>query len=399
MSADVLCPDLPRRPSLPARSATVFAALTAMTFSASGAAPTPLYQHYQQAMSLSSALLTVIFAAYTVSLLAALLTAGSLSDHLGRRPVIAAALVMNILAMAMFGEADTPFALIAARAVQGFATGVATATLGATILDFDRTRGPLLNSMTAFLGLSAGSLFAGALATWAPDPERLVYVVLLAVSALELVLVIRLPETVAPRAGALASLRPDIRVPPVARDALLQVTPVNVAFWALGGFYFSLMPGLVRLATGLTQPIVGGAVVSVFMLSGAIAVLSLRRGGAPRLLGIGIQALVLGVCITLGGVHLQSIVLMMAGTTVVGMGFGATLSGSMQLVMPLAPADQRAGLLSAFYVESYLAFTVPAVLAGLAVPAFGLKGATFGYGAVLIVLGLIALAVSRRARR
>jgi AhpD family alkylhydroperoxidase len=35
--------------------------------------------------------------------------------------------------------------LVVARAVQGFATGLATATLGATILDTDRIRGPVLN--------------------------------------------------------------------------------------------------------------------------------------------------------------------------------------------------------------------------------------------------------------
>jgi MFS family permease len=101
---------------------------------------TPLYHEYQESFGLTPFMLTIIFAAYVVSLLAALLTVGSLSDYIGRRPAITTALALNIVAMVMFVKADSAGALIAARTVQGFATGLATATLGATILDTDRSR-------------------------------------------------------------------------------------------------------------------------------------------------------------------------------------------------------------------------------------------------------------------
>ena len=52
-----------------------------MTFSVSGAAPTPLYQQYQDSFGLTPFLLTVIFATYLLSLLLALLRVGSTSDH------------------------------------------------------------------------------------------------------------------------------------------------------------------------------------------------------------------------------------------------------------------------------------------------------------------------------
>jgi len=78
-----------------------------------------------------------------LSLLGALLTVGSLSDYIGRRPAILAALSLNIVAMIMFMSADSALALIAARAVQRFATGLATATLGSAIMDTDRSRGPV----------------------------------------------------------------------------------------------------------------------------------------------------------------------------------------------------------------------------------------------------------------
>src|SRR5262249_53934379 len=178
MSACIACPAPRSRASLSYEATTLIAVVTAMTFAASGAAPTTLYQRYQEILGLTPFVLTVIFGIYVLSLLGALLTVGSLSDHIGRRPAILAALSLNIVAMAMFMSADSAAALIAARAVQGFATGLATATLGAAIMDTDRSRGPVLNSITAFIGLTVGSVGGGALVTYAPDPQQLVYAVL-----------------------------------------------------------------------------------------------------------------------------------------------------------------------------------------------------------------------------
>src|ERR1700731_3529557 len=127
---------------------TAAAVAAAITFSASGAAPTPLYQKYQEHFGLTPFMITIIFAAYVLCLLLALLTVGSLSDYIGRRPAILAALTLNVLAMVLFVTAASAAALIVARAMQGFATGLAITTLAATILDTDKERAPALNSFT-----------------------------------------------------------------------------------------------------------------------------------------------------------------------------------------------------------------------------------------------------------
>jgi len=347
---------------------TVFAVLAAMTFSASGAAPTPLYQEYQSHFGLTPFMITVIFATYVLCLLLALLTVGSLSDFLGRRPAILSALGMNVFAMLLFMTAGSAFALIVARAVQGFATGLAVTTLGATILDTDRDRAPMLNSVTAFAGLSAGTLGAGILVTFAPAPEQLVFIVLLVLSLLEAAVLWFMPETSALKAGALASLLPHVRVPLQARTAFISITPLNIAAWALGGFYFSLMPAVVRVATGATLPIVGGLVVATLTLTGTVIVVGLRNVAPEQMLRIGIASLSLGVMITLAGVQWGLVGIMMFGTVVSGMGFGSVFAGTLRTVMPLARPDERASLLSAYFVEGYLAFSLPAVLAGFLAP-------------------------------
>jgi hypothetical protein len=216
-------------------------------------------------------------------------------------------------------------------------------------------------------------------------------------SAAEAVLLWYMPETVTPKSGALASLQPHVSVPARARRALVQVTPVTIASWALGGFYFSLMPSLVRVATSVTLPVVGGLVVSALTFSGAIAVLSLRNTSARRILSGGIPALISGVAITLMGVQVQYVSLMLVGTIVAGTGFGAAFSGSMRTVMPQAEAHERAGLLSAFYVEGYLSFSLPAILTGLLAPIAGLPLAADVYGAVVIVLALGSLLAMLRS--
>src|SRR5258705_11993996 len=103
-----------------------------ITFSASGAAPTPLYHEYQEHFGLTAFMITIIFAAYVLFLLLALLTVGSLSDYIGRRSAILAALTMNVLAMILFMTAGSAAALIVARALQGFATGLAPPALAPT---------------------------------------------------------------------------------------------------------------------------------------------------------------------------------------------------------------------------------------------------------------------------
>jgi len=391
MSLCVACNEAQPRSELSNITTTVAAVITAMTFSASGAAPTPLYHQYQESFGLTPFAITIIFASYVLSLLAALLTVGSLSDYIGRRPAILAALILNVVSMAIFMAADSAAALIAARALQGFATGLATATLGAAILDNDRSRGPVLNSITAFGGLTAGSLGAAILVTYAPDPSQFVYAVLLVLSAVEAFILWFMPETARLRAGALASLRPHISVPAQARDVLVRVTPVTIASWALGGFYFSLMPALVRVATGVSLPVIGGLVVSALTFSGAISVLSLRSVVPGRMLSDGIVALAVGVATTLIGVREQLLWLMLVGTVISGIGFGAAFSGTLRTVLPLAKADERAGLLAAFYVEGYLSFSLPAVLAGLAVPMVGLTVAAYAYGTAVIVMALASM--------
>jgi MFS family permease len=380
--------------SLPPGAMAVFSFVAAILVAASSGAPTPLYRLYQQQMHLTPLLITIVFSVYAVSLLAALLTVGGLSDYIGRRPVILAALVLNVAAMVLFATAADVTELILARAVQGVCVGAATTALGAAILDTSRVRGPLLNSVTTFLGLMVGSLGTAVLVRFAPDPMHLIFEILSALTLLMIALLWAMPETAGGKAGALSSLRPHISVPPQSKATLLRLTPANVASWSLGAFYLSLMPAVVATAIGVASPLVGGAVVATLMGTGAIAVATFRAWPVRRLLLTGTGALSFGVAVSLLGIAQQQVGSLLAGTVIAGLGFGANFSGTLRSLLPTAHPDQRAGLLSAFYVQSYLAFSLPAVAAGLSVPLIGLSTAAYVYGAVVILLALISMIAS-----
>ena len=373
------------------RSSLWFLAITLLSFLAASTAPTPLYHLYQEHLRFSAATLTLIFGVYALSLLAALLTVGSLSDYLGRKPVIFTAVLLNMLAMLLFINADSVAWLIGARVLQGFATGMATAVLSAALLDTDRQQGPMVNSVAPLLGMALGAMGCGVLAEFAPLPLKLIYWVLFALFVMQALYVWRLPESVTRQPGAWASLRPTLHVPIQARRMLWRVLPIDLAVWALGGFFASLAPSLVRTATGSTSNLIGGATVAVLTVTGALMIYTLRNRPADKVLLLGASLLPAGVALILLAVHSASLPLFFFGTLVAGGGFGAGFLGALRSIVPLALPHERAGLMSAFYVLSYLAFCLPSLLAGSLTRTFGLVATTDGYGAMLIILSLGAL--------
>jgi MFS family permease len=380
------------------------AVLQILMLAASGV-PSPLYRVYQEQFGFGSGVLTTVFAIYAVALLASLLVVGGLSDHLGRRPVLIAAFLLEAVAMLLFLVADGLTWLLAARVVQGLATGALTSTLGAALLDLqrgERPLGPLINSASPGLGLSLGAAGAGLLVQFVPSPTAWAFGTLTVVFLLAAAGTWLLPES-SPRApGALASLRPRVHVPQRHRRAFLVALPALVATWALGGLYASLGPSLVAEVFAIDDDLVGGLLILALNGTGVVGSLALRGAAPERALLVGASVFTAGVSGTLVSLFTTSTAVLFVAAVVTGFGFGAAFLGSVATITRgVAPAN-RAGLLAAVFVVGYLAFSLPAVAAGVAVEAVGLIRATEAYGAVVVVLALIAVAAlltSRRAGR
>ncbi|MGW3887779.1 MFS transporter [Micromonospora chokoriensis] len=370
-----------------------------VSFLAASAAPTPLYGIYQERWHFSPVTTTVVFAVYALAVLASLLTFGKLSDHVGRRPVLAVAIVVQMLSLVVFIFANGVPTLLVARLLQGLAAGAATGAVGAGMLDIDRARGTLANSIAPGIGTGSGALLSALLIDFLPAPTRLVYVVLLVVLLIQLVGIALMPETVTPMAGARRSLRPEIKLPRAVREPLLVVVPVLFAVWALAGFFGALGPALVRSLMN-TSIVVGGLVLFVFAVFGSIAVLLMRNSAARTVILIGIVALVLGMVVTLVSVMAESVPGFFVGLALGGVGFGGGFQGSLKTITPLVEAHERASVLSLLYIVCYVGFGLPTVIAGfLVVYAGGLPQTADEYSVAVILLALVALFGVRRATR
>jgi len=362
-----------------------------VSFLAASSAPSPLYAIYREAWGFSALTLTLVFSSYAFALLAALLVLGGLSDHRGRREVVLLSIGLEFASIVLFWRADSVAWLLAARVLQGLATGIATSTVSAAMLDLNRERGSLINGIAPMIGMALGALGTSALVQFAPAPTKLVFELLLLAFALQAVAAFYLPETVERRPGVWQSLKPKLSIPLQARSTLWQLLPVNTALWALGGFYLSLGPTLAKLITGNDAPVVGGALIAVLVLSAAVSIYAVRARSPRATLAAGAAFFAVGLVITLAGMHWHVTPLFFAGTALAGVGFGASFNGAMRSLVPLATALERAGLMASFFVLSYLAFSLPAIAAGLCVGIFGLKPTAMGYGSLLVGMALAAL--------
>jgi MFS family permease len=367
---------------------------------AASSAPTPLYATYQRLWGFTPITTTVVFGVYAVAVLTALLVLGRLSDHVGRRPVLLAALAVQAISLVAFTAAGGVPELLAARVIQGLSTGAALGAIGAGMLDINRPRGTLANSVSPGMGSGLGSIGSGLAVRYLPAPTHLIYLVLLGVIVAQAVGVALMRETVSRSRGALASLVPDIRLPRTVRSHLLTAAPVLFAVWALAALYGALGPALVQALTGSHDVVLGGLSLTVLAAFGVGAIFVLRATAPRTVMLTGIGALAAGVAVTLIALTVKSTAVFFAGTAVSGVGFGSGFQGGIRTVVPRVAAHERAGVLSLLFVVSYLGLGVPAVAAGfLAVHGPGLLGAARYYGAALILLAILALLALVRAER
>ncbi|OJX80724.1 MFS transporter [Leifsonia sp. 71-9] len=367
-------------------------------------APSPLFVLYEQEWGFAPWLLTVAFAIYAVTLLITLLVAGSLSDHIGRRPVLIGALALQVVAMLMFLFATDIGWIIAARSVQGVATGAAMSTFTAALVELapekQKKLGATIGSTAPVGGIALGAFFTGLAVQFASAPTVLVFVTLALLFAAGIVVVAASPETVRRRPGAVRSLVPRLVIPRAARSEFVGAIPLFLATWMLAGLFIGLSPSILHGVFHLDSGLLNGAIVAVPPAVGAVAGLALTRAPARRTTVWAMAAIVAGIVLAGAGIAGAVLPLLFAGATVAGAGFGAGFSAMLRILAPLAPNDKRAELFAGIFLVSYLAYGVPALVAGELIATVGLLPTVLGYAVAIAAAAVVALVVqAARVRR
>jgi predicted MFS family arabinose efflux permease len=391
------------RPALPPTAAFVGAALSFAALYLAAGAPSTLLVSLEESWHFAPGLLTIAFAAYAISLLGALLVTGSLSDHIGRRPVIVGALALETVAMLVFVFSNDIAWVIAARLIQGFATGAASSAFTAWVVEIAPARFRRLGGIVAGTapagGLGLGALLSGVAVQFTTDATAVVFTILAVVMAAGALVAMFSTETVSRRPGALATLVPRVTIPTPARREFTTAIPAHVASWMLAGLFLGLVPSIIRTLFHIDSGLLNG--VTAFIEPGAAAAIGFVLGGvaARRVTILGGVAVLVGTVIIVAGIAFGLLPLIWVGALFGGVGFGGSFSGSLRVLAPLAQPHERAALFAGVYLVAYLAFGVPVIIAGQLIAPLGLLTVSLGYGFAIVILAAVGVALQVRQSR
>jgi MFS family permease len=366
----------PRR--LPGRAAHRFgyvvvavAFLLNMAFSA---VPTPLYVLYQARDHFSDVMVTVVYAVYALGVVVSLFLAGHVSDWLGRRRVLATALLVNVASALLFVVYQNLAGLLVARVVSGLAVGITTATATAYLGELHRVahptrteRRPQMAAIAANLGgIGVGPLLAGALASFAPHPLILPYEVMGVALTIVALLVFASPETTHRRVDQ-ARWRPQrVVVPRAARPEFFAATGAGFAAFAVYGVFNSLVPSFLAGTLHETSHVVAGAVAFSAFAAGALAQLVLSNLATVTMLRRGSSILLVGLGLFTLGMWIPSLTVFILGGVVTGAGAGMVFRGALVAAGTSSRPETRAEVLAGFFLGAYVGLSVPVIGLGVA---------------------------------
>ncbi|MFD0484344.1 MFS transporter [Kineococcus sp. GCM10028916] len=354
--------------------------------------PTPLWALYRQRDGLPTVVVTVAFAVYAAGVAIALFTVGHLSDHLGRRRVLAPALVLEAVAALALALTPNLAVLIVARIVTGLAVGALTPTATAYLAELHgrtASRRPGLGAVVATAanlgGLGLGALVAGLLVGHLGDPLRVpheVFLVLLLLAAAAVALLV--PETVDREHRPYRVQR--IAVPAAARGRYLAAALAAFALFAVLGLFTSLAPAVLA-SLGHPGPVTGGASTFAVLAAAALSQVLLVRLRATHQVRIGLALTALGVVGLGAGVVLGLVAVFLGGAVVAGAGVGVLLKGSLTTATSLAPAGASGEAAAGIFLAGYLGMAVPALAVGFS------SSAGVAYDVSVPVLAVVVLAL------
>jgi MFS family permease len=333
-----------------------------------GTLPVPLYLLYEKQMGFGPLGVTVVFAAYVVGTLLALVLLGDLSDHVGRRLVLAMAVVCAAVSTGIFLAATDIGALIAARIVSGLAAGFTTGTATAALAELqphgDHRAAAVVASGGNLAGLGLGPLVAGLFAQYAGAPTRTVFWVYLGACGVTLAAVAVIPETVR-HPDHVISLRPRLAAPPSIRMVMVGACLGVFAAFTVLGLFSSLVPTFLHGLLGLTNlALIGGGSFLIFVCAAVSQAFSARL--AARIsVSVGVPILLVCLGAFESALFTRELSLFVIAAVTGGIAVGLIFRGGISEINRVAQSRHRAAVISTFFAIAYVGLGLPAVLAGL----------------------------------
>ncbi|EWC60430.1 major facilitator superfamily MFS_1 [Actinokineospora spheciospongiae] len=335
--------------------------------------PTPLYGLYQLRDHFAAPVITVVFAAYAVGVMAGLYFAGHISDWVGRRRVVLAGTVTELVSAVVFLVWPEVPGLIVARLLCGAGIGVLTATVTAHMGELRAVARPAEHPSRAALaatavtmgGLALGPVVGGVLAEVLDAPLTGAFVPFVVLFALSLPLLPLIPETV-DRPARPPAYRPQrVSVPARSRAAFLSAAAGVFVAFAVLGLFTSLAPTLMAGVFDEPSRVVGGLVAFAVLGAGAVAQVGLAGLDAAVRSRWGVAAMLAGLVLTPVSALLGVELLFWVGGVLGGAGSGLLFRSSVETVSGLAAPGAKAEVLAALFLAAYVGIALPVLGVGL----------------------------------
>ncbi|MGN7800401.1 MFS transporter [Leifsonia sp. 22587] len=368
--------------------------------------PTPLYALYQVRDGFPTWVVTVIFAAYAVGVIASLFLIGHLSDFAGRRRMVLIAVLIEIVSAALFLVWNDVAGLIVARTLSGIGVGALTASATAHLSELRAVarpeEGPRLAGTVSTAvntgGLALGPLIGGAFAQFLPAPLLLPYAVFLVLLAVAAVAVALVPETVE-RAEERPAYRPQrISLPAEARGAFSAAAVAAFAGFAVFGLFTSLAPSVLAGTLHQTSHLLAGAVPFAVFAASAVSQIVFARVSTRTQLVLALVLMLVGLAGLAVGVLAASLAVFIVSGVLAGAGVGLQFRSSIAVAASLAAPERRGEVLAAIFLIAYIGLALPVLLVGVALILWPLVPVLVVFVAAIAVLSVPAgLRMMRRA--
>ncbi|WP_062200683.1 MFS transporter [Demequina salsinemoris] len=360
--------------------------------------PTPLYPLLEDRFAFGNATTTVLYAIYAAGVIASLVLFGSLSDAVGRRPMLLAGLGLSLASAGVFFGGDALGMLFVGRVLSGLAAGILTATGTVVVLENAREGKARLAASLATAsnigGLGLGMLMAGAVAQVSSAPLRAPFVVHSLLLVLGIVALWQVRER-GGRADAPRGLRLP-RLPPAVRGLFATASVGAVAGFAVSGIFAALLPNFMSSVLGVSAPALMGFVTFLFFGASATAQIALKRYGDVALVRLGGASLAVSTLLLVGALLAASLPLFLASSALGGVGQGLLFMAGMRALTGAAPPESRTQVTTSYFLVAYLSISVPVIAAGALSTVVGLTVTGLVFAVALGALALAAFAGSAR---
>lgn len=340
------------------------AAFCLITCFVTAATAIPMMAYWVSELQLSSSEVAMSVVSYFAGCVLTLILFARLSNFLGRKPVVIAALAFGAIACYLFSVGQSPSDLYIGRFLQGLSCGLATSACMSWVVDTaPPARAWLGTAMTSAgpnIGLSLGTLLTGLIIEYNVLNPTLLFDACVALLIFCIVLAVLGTETMRLGTESIGQvLIPKIAIPDRLRRLFILSITAFIGTWGVSSFFQGFSAQFAQIVFGESSVLL--AAITYLLLIIPIAVFGLVSGrfnpsktlllmSTSFLFGAG------GVFLTL---DMQSPALFMIFVVICGAAQGGTCCSGLKLLLMDATLRERAGLISALYLGAYVGSGIP----------------------------------------